>query len=131
MPQAWVTLLFFPLLVYLAFIMDKSSDITWLTRHPITHAMIKCVLPERPEGELPSSFLLDVKHSDGSPLTGEELTKLVRASNPLLSPRRPSLAPYSCCSACLLHTALDGSPDSVSAGPTAPPILFLQVRRLP
>ena len=80
--EAIATLLMFPFLVALAFVMDKSADPGWLKQHPLTLSLIKCCLPRESEDELPSSYLLDVKHADGSPLTGGELAKLVRHLGP-------------------------------------------------
>ena len=72
--EAAVTFVFFPCLVYIAYLADRYRDPVFRSKHPLFKHIAKGKQPE----VLTSSYLLDVKNPDGSALTPEELLGIVK-----------------------------------------------------
>ena len=77
LPEAILTLFFFPLVVWMAYVVDKWSTSPkfkekWSKRFGLKHEETSA------EELLPSTVLLDVKHPDGSPLSAEELLTMIK-----------------------------------------------------
>ena len=77
LPEAILTLFFFPLVVWMAYVVDKWSTSPkfkekWSKRFGLKHEEASA------EELLPSTVLLDVKHPDGSPLSADELLTMVK-----------------------------------------------------
>ena len=75
--EAVLTLLLFPLLVYLAFIADKWADPKFRSKWKARFGMVDKEAAVRSE-LLPSELLLDVKNADGTPLDGAELIGMIK-----------------------------------------------------
>ena len=77
LPEAILTLFFFPLVVWMAYVVEKWSTSPkfkekWSKRFGLKHEEASA------EELLPSTVLLDVKHPDGSPLSADELLTMVK-----------------------------------------------------
>ena len=68
-----------PILLLAAYTMDKANDPAYVASHRV---MRRIFPPKMQTLSLPSQYLLDVKHPDGSALSTEELSKLVREMQP-------------------------------------------------
>ena len=72
--EALITLLLFPVLVWIAFMADKSKDPTYAKKHPLLRWCAPTAAPVAPI----SAFLLDIKRPDGTALKADELAAIVK-----------------------------------------------------
>ena len=74
--EAFLTLFFFPVLIFFAYTADKWSDEQWKRKHPLfKHCAGGAKIA------LPSSFVLDIKNPDGTSLKPAELVGIVQQLN--------------------------------------------------
>jgi len=81
--EAFVTFFFFPVLVWIAFVADKSDDASWRAAHPLTSAVClpRCCLSEddsRTRATTSGQVLLSLEQLDGSKSSKEDMAKALK-----------------------------------------------------